>query len=196
MLGWFLAEPFQPTKRRVPSKQTNLNDGQNTRVQQHTGFVFFGIPFSTHSSVTNASNYTNRGWVCFEGGDPKFLAGTAPFFPEILLSRKPPKTLRTWLVFERTMAEKKGESTPRKLLASLWRPVNKYGPGGIPNSPPPHPRAAPNHFGVFGLKDKAAHFFGDSVFLSVSLKNHRTKRGYPPGFTPGIYGVSKNPVAQ
>ena len=33
--------------------------------------------------------------------DPNFLGVTSPFFPGILLSRKPPKTLGKWLVFEK-----------------------------------------------------------------------------------------------
>ena len=48
-------------------------------------------------------------------GFGKVLGVASPFFSGILLSRKPPKTLGKRLVFERTMAEKNGESTTRKV---------------------------------------------------------------------------------
>ena len=40
------------------------------------------------------------------------LGVTSPFFPGILLSRKPPKTLGNGWLLQRTMAEKNGPSTP------------------------------------------------------------------------------------
>ena len=52
----------------------------------------------------------------------------SPFFPGILLSRKPPKTRESGCFLKRTMVEKNGESTPRVL-------------GGFQhhNTPPPPP---------------------------------------------------------
>ena len=44
----------------------------------------------------------------------------SPFFPGILLSSKPPKTLGKWPGLKRTMAKNNGELTPRFIAGSLW----------------------------------------------------------------------------
>ena len=43
---------------------------------------------------------------------PAFLRVASPFFPGILLSRKPPKTLRKWLVFEKNDGRKEWGINP------------------------------------------------------------------------------------
>ena len=41
----------------------------------------------------------------------EYVSVASPFFPQILVSRQPPKPWGKWLVLKRTMAEKNGEST-------------------------------------------------------------------------------------
>ena len=101
-----------------PSRQSCLG-----RSVQSAARAPAASPSSSRTPGTNAFSVGAGIWVCIKTGEPQNSRATSPFFPGILLFRKPSKTQGDSWSLKRTMVEKNGESTPRKMVASFWFPL-------------------------------------------------------------------------
>ena len=71
------------------------------------------------------SVFSSAGASCFGVGTPFVLGDTSPFFPGILLFRKPEVSKRKSWFLKRRMAVQNGESTPRVAGALKGKPKGK-----------------------------------------------------------------------